>query len=164
MTAEQRTRDGRLAWIIVTGCALVTATLLTLLVAAAVRRIPPSFDRAPFEADVAARRRRVLAIPANTATPVGDPAGWPAKAGRPAEPMARGEDGAVRVTLTVNVDGVPTGCAVAQSSGYDDLDSATCNAMLWAADFRPVRHGAAGPGSPGVRYWTSPPIDWNRIR
>ena len=161
---EQRAGDARLAWIIVTICAATTLVLLVvlgpILLGYATRTLEQDWQR-HVEQEVSRRR---ASIPPDTARPIGDPALWLVKAAPPAEAIARGEHGTVRMTLAVGPDDVPTGCSVAESSGYPGLDNGTCQAMIWAGDFERVPPGKPGSGPGEVRRWTSPPIDWSKVK
>jgi protein TonB len=50
----------------------------------------------------------------------------------------RHEEGTTSFTVTVGVNGRPKDCVVTQSSGFPDLDAATCAAVLQRAYFTPA--------------------------
>ena len=152
-----RARDGRLAWLIVAGCTVLTLTLVTALVVSLrgpVRRMLAE-AWAPSSGP-----RQIAAVPPDTAKPIGDPGSWITPQNRPFAALARGEHGTVRVTLAVSPSGQASGCQVAQSSGYDSLDNGTCLALMGAARFEPARAGEPGSRPGEVRRWTSPVVTW----
>jgi TonB family protein len=168
MTADQRARDGRLAWIIVSVCALLSFTLVVLGV-----RLAFSYATGWVEADMASKRAEVarererfgyppLSVPTappppalSTAAPIGDPAVWIEPGDYPSGAQRRGEEGRVQVTVAVDPRGTPTGCQTYVSSGFYSLDTGTCDVFLRKGRFAP-----APPGKLGVRKWTSPPVRW----
>ncbi|MDB5695313.1 MAG: TonB family protein [Sphingomonas bacterium] len=168
VSAEQRRRDGRLAWIVVGTCALLSLALIVLGVMAlrgpAARWAEESMRETR---DQVARERgqeeawRNLPVPptapslADTARPIGNVASWVGPDSYPTGALRRGQQGRVRVTVAIDENGRATGCSTHLSSGYTSLDYGTCSVMM--------RHGRwepAGPGEIGVRRWTSPPIRW----
>lgn len=92
-----------------------------------------------------------LSVAPGSARPLGDVATWVTPDDYPAAARRAGIEGRTRVTLTVSGGGRPIACRVAQSSGDDSLDGATCDAMMLRGRFNP-------PG--GTRRWTSPFIRW----
>lgn len=171
---EQRERDGRLAWMVVGACAVLTLALLVGLFFAlrgfVVQHAEQSWQR---QMEEARERNRILAEqaersvesdtavdvasappPPNSTQPIGDPASWVGADDYPVYALRNGDEGRARVTVSVGADGRPLGCAVAETSGHWSLDNATCAAML--------NHGrfTAAPGIRTRRYWTSPPIRW----
>jgi TonB family protein len=168
VTAEQRERDGRLAWIVVSICAVLSLTLVVLGV-----RLAYSYatgwieqDMARKQAEVARERERFgyppLSVPTappppslSTAAPIGDPAAWIGPNDYPSGARRRGEEGRVQVTVAIDPRGTPTGCQTYVSSGFYSLDTGTCDVFL-----RKGRFEAAPPGEVGVRKWTSPAIRW----
>lgn len=161
-SAEQRARDGRLAWTIVLTCAVftlaLTAVLLTMLFRSAERSIAEERDRF---AQAVNPIRPSLAPPPDTAQPAEDWRTWLSPRNGPAAALARGEHGTVRVTLAIDAAGNPTGCSVAQSSGFYGLDNGTCLALMRAGRFAPAKAGEPGAGVGEVRRWTSPDVTWN---
>ena len=163
---DERRRDGRLAWSIVLGCALLAVALLVTLLLAL--RDPVARWMEPFlreDMERAHRQARLDASgsayelpprpapPVDTAKPIGDVAGWFGPDDYPSAAQRAGEEGRVRVTVASDLNGLPTGCSVAVSSGYMLLDNGTCTIMLQKARF-----DRAPAGRTGVRFWTSPPI------
>ncbi|HEX8571802.1 MAG TPA: energy transducer TonB [Allosphingosinicella sp.] len=67
----------------------------------------------------------------------------------PAEAIARREQGAVRVRLSIDREGRVTGCSVEASSGSSALDSASCRLLSQRARFRPALDSRGEP-VPGV--------------
>lgn len=159
-TQDEADRDGRLAWLVVAGCTLLTLTLLVGLVLALRgpigRAIADVGQGSPERTDW----RPVAEIPPDTARPIGRPADWLMRQDRPVAALSRGEAGSVRVTLAVLPSGTASGCQVAQSSGYPSLDSGTCLALMRTARFEPARAGEPGSRPGEVRRWTSPVITW----
>ena len=171
---EQREQDARLAWIIVAGCALLTLVLLVGLYMAlrgpVARWAASSWDK---QMEDARARERVLAAgaergteadtpldvavgtpPPDSTRPLGDPARWIGPDDYPVYALRNGDEGRVRVTVSVSPAGVPLGCAVRRSSGHWSLDNATCAAMLNHGRFTSARKAKMR------RYWTSPFIRW----
>lgn len=66
----------------------------------------------------------------------------------PAEAMAKGIQGNVKVEVNVDADGKPTTCRVAQSSGSELLDQTTCRIVLERGRYLPAKVG--GKAVPGV--------------
>lgn len=67
----------------------------------------------------------------------------------PALASARGEEGAVRVMVGVDINGRVTACVVTQSSGSSSLDEATCRLIRSRAVFDPAI-GNDGRPTPGI--------------
>jgi TonB family protein len=74
----------------------------------------------------------------------------------PAVASARGEEGAVRVMVGVDINGRVTACIVTQSSGSSSLDEATCRLIRSRAVFDPAI-GSDGRPTPGIFTKT---INW----
>lgn len=161
-SAEQRAKDGRLAWTIVLASAAVTlvlaTVLLTMLYRSAVRSVEDERDRL---AQASNPIRPSFAPPPDTVTPAEDWRTWLSPHNGPAAALARGEHGTVRVTLAIDAAGKPTGCSVAQSSGFYGLDNGMCLALMRAGRFTPAKPGEPGAGMGEVRRWTSPAVTWN---
>lgn len=75
----------------------------------------------------------------------------------PSSAQSRGDEGTVRVRLTVGTNGRVTNCAVASSSGSRTLDDTTCRLLRSRARFTPARDNNGNPIQDTV---TSPPITW----
>ncbi len=166
-TVEQRRQDVRLAWLIVGVCGAITLVLAILLGATLARRAVRQMDEGLRQARSDAERRGtpVTTLPApppppNTARPVGDVARWVGTDDYPQTAIRAGDEGRVRVTLAIDADGKPTGCAVAMSSGSSSLDNATCLTMMSRGRFDRATPGGAGSRPGEVRRWTSPPVRW----
>jgi TonB family protein len=56
----------------------------------------------------------------------------------PARALRSHEEGRTTVSVHVDASGRPVGCAVTGSSGYDDLDRATCRLLLGRARYYPA--------------------------
>jgi periplasmic protein TonB len=67
-------------------------------------------------------------------------------------------EGSVIVDLTVTTDGRVSKCAVVKSSGYEILDTTTCQILGRRAKFYPARDGNGNPVEDVVR---TPPINWS---
>ena len=63
----------------------------------------------------------------------------------PAAARQNGEQGIVRLSLDVGVDGRVTRCAITRSSGSRSLDVTTCRIVRSRARFTPARDGAGNP-------------------
>ena len=77
----------------------------------------------------------------------------------PPASFAAGEQGRVFFNLSLDRDGVPTGCEVTRSSGYKRLDEATCDLVLRYAIFQPNHNDTGGKmalTSEGALNWTIP--------
>ena len=62
---------------------------------------------------------------------------WIQVADYPADAFRSGQQGIVRILVTVDANGRPTACKVARSSGVPSLDTATCTAMMTRGRFSP---------------------------
>ncbi len=69
------------------------------------------------------------------------PEQWVTMADYPASARAARREGTTTVLLTVTRRGLVEECRVARSSGFADLDSATCMALAQRARFTPARNG-----------------------
>ena len=63
----------------------------------------------------------------------------------PAEALRRGEQGTVRVEISVDAAGHASGCRVAMSSGSALLDDTTCSLLTARARFKPARDARGRP-------------------
>jgi TonB family protein len=80
------------------------------------------------------------------ATPI-DVYSWFSADDYPAEAQKQRIEGDVTFEVEVSVDGKPTACRIAKSSGSAILDKTTCDIVLARAKFKPaMRHGKAVPG------------------
>ena len=170
ISPEQRERDGRLAWLIVGACALLSLTLIVLGIMAlrgpAARWAEESMretreqamrDRARDEAWQSLPVPPTASAPRSEALarPIGSVAGWIGPDDYPSGALRRGEQGRARVTVFVNPEGRANGCRPLQSSGSWSLDTGTCDVMM-----RKGRWDPAPQGVEGVREWNSPAIRW----
>lgn len=159
VSAEQRERDRRLAWIIVGISSIVTVSLAVLLIWAAwgaMSHRMPAVAGPPPEPMV--DRRWPMApsvVPATTARPIGNPAAWFGPDEYPAAALRRGDQGRVRVLLEIDADGRPRGCSLIETSGHASLDDGTCDVVMGVGRF-----DRAGRGRHRSRYWRSPPVRW----
>lgn len=156
---EQRERDRRLAWMIVAICSILTASLAFSLIwgaRGAVSRWTPTLSppRAPTEASREWPRAPTV-LPANTARPIGDPAAWFGPDEYPVAALRNGDEGRVRVLLTIDPAGKPAECSLIEVSGHGSLDDGTCAVLMEVGRF-----DAAPNGQDRRRHWTSPPIRW----
>lgn len=65
----------------------------------------------------------------------GNPGLWVTTNDYPSGALRAEQEGVVRVRLSVSADGRPTGCDIIASSGFDLLDSATCDKLMRRAKF-----------------------------
>jgi TonB family protein len=70
--------------------------------------------------------------------PIGDPATWVRAEDYPAEALRAGQEGAVRLALTIGTDGVPKACRIEESSGSAVLDQGSCAVLMARARFAPM--------------------------
>lgn len=102
-------------------------------------------------------------IPASvpvTATPVGSPGDWIGSGDYPATALRFDMTGITVFKLVVDPAGKPTRCDIVESSGFDTLDTATCQRLIANAHFSPARDRAGKPieGSYSNRVrWVMPP-------
>jgi TonB family protein len=80
-----------------------------------------------------------------TAAPIGSPASWLNPNDYPAAAMRYAMTGITAFTLTVDATGKPSRCLIVQSSGFDILDTATCQRLMTNARFAPSRNRAGKP-------------------
>lgn len=59
--------------------------------------------------------------------------------------IVKGRNGEVRFVLAISATGIPISCAVAISSGWNDLDERACVLMLRRGRFQPARDMAGEP-------------------
>jgi periplasmic protein TonB len=71
--------------------------------------------------------------------PKGDPSSWITAGDYPATSRAQGRGGTVGFRLEIDRKGEVTSCEVTESSGYRDLDEATCTVMARRGQFAPAR-------------------------
>ncbi|MFM5918229.1 MAG: energy transducer TonB [Novosphingobium sp.] len=93
------------------------------------------------------------------ARPLGNYAGWVTTNDYPTAGLRGEHEGSTRYRLTVDAAGKPTGCTVTGSSGFADLDSATCATLMRRAKFTPATDetGARVAGSyAGTVTWRLP--------
>jgi len=83
------------------------------------------------------------------ALPSSPPGIWVDSTDYPPTAIRNGEEGTTRFTLAVGEDGHVEDCKVTASSGYQDLDDATCKFIRERARFRPAydSHGNKTGGS-----------------
>ncbi|MET1756845.1 energy transducer TonB [Novosphingobium sp. RD2P27] len=75
---------------------------------------------------------------AQSARPRNDPGLWVSTDDYPTAALRRGERGTVRFELTVGADGRVADCRVTGSSGFNELDVATCRHVSRRARFEPA--------------------------
>lgn len=97
------------------------------------------FSEAPAAPEVSVR-----AMPREGGPPLISASDYPPAA------LRNGEQGLVRVTLLVGIDGRVAGCAVTVSSGSQTLDEATCSILRRRARFIAA---AQANGSPALDRW-----------
>jgi protein TonB len=93
------------------------------------------------------KRIRLLAVVAATALIGGQahaqaskpiPKRWNSSDDYPANALVHNHQGTTYVTLTIDEGGKPRKCVVTKSSGFADLDEATCKVFLKRAHFIPA--------------------------
>lgn len=94
------------------------------------------------------------------AAPRGDVRGLFRSDDYPSMALRHEEQGGVRARLTVGPDGRVTQCEIAESSGSEHLDSATCDVLIARARFEP---GVDEAGEPVSGTYVTPTVEW-RIR
>jgi|GEM_PF-6113982 len=67
-----------------------------------------------------------------------------------------GAQGRVVAVVQISASGQPTGCEIAQSTGYPDLDAHSCAIILQRAQFEPARDEYGDPVASSARA----PINW----
>ncbi len=93
------------------------------------------------------------------ARPAGNTAGWVTTNDYPTSGLRGEHEGSTRYRLSVDAAGKATGCSVTASSGFADLDSATCATLTRRAKFTPASDdtGAKVAGSySGTVTWRLP--------
>ncbi|MDF7773794.1 energy transducer TonB [Sphingomonas sp. AOB5] len=65
----------------------------------------------------------------------------------PARMMERGAEGTTIVALAINATGRVTGCKVTQSSGFAELDRATCAVLMRRGRFNPAVDSSGNPAA-----------------
>lgn len=88
-----------------------------------------------------------LAAPPTSATaePLESPATWIDPGNYPAIARRFGITGTTEFRLAVDASGQPTRCDITQSSGFDVLDTATCQRLMARARFAPPRDATGKP-------------------
>lgn len=88
----------------------------------------------------------LLAVQAQGATgkatalkPISPPGSWITDDDYPAAAMRAGHQGTVSFEMQIDSSGLPSGCSVTASSGFDDLDHQACALLLQRARFSPAR-------------------------
>lgn len=93
------------------------------------------------------------------ASPLGNPGNWVTSSDYPSAALRKGQTGIVGFQVDIGMDGRINGCRVTSSSGWADLDQATCRLVSRRARFNPATDGACQPalGSYSNRVrWTLP--------
>jgi len=93
------------------------------------------------------------------ARPAGNTANWVTTNDYPTTGLRGEHEGSTRYRLSVDAAGKATGCSVTASSGFADLDSATCATLMRRARFTPASDetGARVAGSySGTVTWRLP--------
>lgn len=101
------------------------------------------------------------ANPAGTtsATPTGNPGEWVTSDDYPTKALRENAAGTTAFRLAIGIDGTVTRCTVIMSSGFQQLDEATCRLVTLRARFSPARSvtGEPVPGQYSNRVrWTIP--------
>ncbi|NJM50100.1 MAG: energy transducer TonB [Sphingomonadales bacterium] len=86
------------------------------------------------------------------ARPFNNPGGWAGPGDYPFSALRKEHEGTTGFRLIISTNGRVTGCIITQSSGYEDLDEATCKAMRRRARFNPALDKE---GNPVIGDWQS---------
>lgn len=79
------------------------------------------------------------------ATPLGNPGDWVTTSDYPASALRDSAQGMVVFRVKVDPQGKPVQCVVDQSSGTEELDTATCNLITARARFSPATDARGRP-------------------
>ncbi|WP_298198802.1 energy transducer TonB [Novosphingobium sp.] len=79
--------------------------------------------------------------------PLGRPGEWVTEADYPTSALRLDHAGTVGFVLTVSAAGRVTGCEITRSSGFAELDTATCALLQRRARFEPARDAAGQPAT-----------------
>jgi TonB family protein len=79
--------------------------------------------------------------PAAQPVPIGSPVDWIRPGDYPRDALRLGMEGATGFRLTVDAAGKPIRCDITQSSGFDILDTATCERLMANARFAALKRG-----------------------
>ncbi len=94
--------------------------------------------------------------------PLSSPASWVMPDDYPAEAMRDEHEGKVGVRLEIDSTGLPVGCSIISSSGFEELDRRTCSILTNRARFSPARDPKGKPiaASYSTRMtWSLPPLE-----
>jgi periplasmic protein TonB len=72
------------------------------------------------------------------AKPAGNPGEWVTPNDYPSRALQQEREGTTGFRLTISENGRPLFCSITSSSGHDDLDTATCKALMRNARFNPA--------------------------
>ncbi len=72
------------------------------------------------------------------AKPAGNPGTWVTTNDYPSSALQAEREGTSGFRLTISASGQPLFCSITSSSGHDDLDKATCEALMRRARFNPA--------------------------
>ena len=75
----------------------------------------------------------------------------------PPEALRHHWEGDVIADLTISAEGRVTGCKIAQTSGHQVLDDATCEIVMKRARFKPALDAN---GKPTEDHFRTPPFRW----
>lgn len=93
---------------------------------------------------------------ARSAVPKGSSGSWASANDYPSRALREGHEGTTQFNLTVGVNGRATGCEITTSSGFPELDTATCLNMVRRARFDPALNE---DGEPVDGNWESS-VNW----
>ncbi len=71
--------------------------------------------------------------------PLTSPGSWVTDDDYPPSAVRQGHDGTVAFQLQIDSTGLPAGCSVTHSSGYEELDQQVCSLLVQRARFSPAR-------------------------
>jgi protein TonB len=79
------------------------------------------------------------------AKPRGNPGGWLRDSDYRPRWLREGLSGSASFTLAIDASGAVTGCTITRSTGYGELDAATCDLVTKRARFDAARDGSGKP-------------------
>jgi periplasmic protein TonB len=77
--------------------------------------------------------------------PTGSPGEWVTSDDYPTRALQQEREGTTEFRLTISENGRPLFCSITSSSGHEDLDTATCKALMRNARFNPALDTSGKP-------------------
>ena len=71
-------------------------------------------------------------------TPASDTSQWVQQSDWPRDLYTTSIEGSVTADISVDTEGKPTACRIAQSSGYDAMDNVVCSRLMQRGEFKPA--------------------------